>query len=258
MFKLKMAVIVSLALCSQVANANFVGGIPAGWVCTGTCNAAPADGVVTTSPLGSSQFGYVTTVDGATGVSPFALGGNQTGSKLVSNTFSAAAGDALNFYFNYVTSDGAGFADYAWARLLNSDGSQSALLFTARTQPSGNIIPGQGLPTPDAAIPTATIVGGGPVWSALGSSSGSCYASGCGFTGWVLSSFSIVASGDYKLEFGVINWNDSAFQSGLAFDGVTIAGVPIDQVNAIPLPGAVWLFGSALAGYFGFGRRKSI
>ena len=26
--------------------------------------------------------------------------------------------------------------------------------------------------------------------------------------------------------------------------------------NAVPLPGAVWLFGSAIAGFFGFGRKK--
>jgi hypothetical protein len=31
--------------------------------------------------------------------------------------FAATAGTALNFYFNYVTSDGAGFADYGWAEL---------------------------------------------------------------------------------------------------------------------------------------------
>lgn len=30
------------------------------------------------------------------------------------------------------------------------------------------------------------------------------------------------------------------------------------EVNAVPLPGAVWLFGTALAGFTGFGRRKSI
>ncbi|MGD0958860.1 MAG: PEP-CTERM sorting domain-containing protein [Methylomonas sp.] len=35
------------------------------------------------------------------------------------------------------------------------------------------------------------------------------------------------------------------------FDNVTISG------SAVPVPGAVWLFGSALAGFIGFNRRKS-
>jgi hypothetical protein len=42
-------------------------------------------------------------------------------------------------------------------------------------------------------------------------------------------------------------------------DGVDSAVGPVDpNPNAVPLPGAVWLFGSALAGFAGFGRRKSI
>lgn len=42
-------------------------------------------------------------------------------------------------------------------------------------------------------------------------------------------------------------------------DGVDSAVGPVDpNPNAVPLPGAVWLFGSALAGFAGFGRRKII
>jgi hypothetical protein len=38
------------------------------------------------------------------------------------------------------------------------------------------------------------------------------------------------------------------------FDNVVISG---SAVSAVPVPAAVWLFGSALAGFFGFNRRKS-
>ena len=257
--KLKLLAALLMSVSAQMAYADFVGGIPSGYTCTGTCGTAGADGDVTLSPLGISKYGYVVTNNGATGVSPFSTGGETTGSKLVSNAFTAAAGDKLEFYFNYITSDGSGFADYGFARLLNaSDNSQAALLFTAQTKPSGNIIPAQGLPAPDAAIPTAEIVGGAPNWSPLGSDSGRCYAAGCGYTGWALSSFEIALAGDYLLEFGVVNYTDSAYQSGLAFDGITIDGKPIDPPSGVPVPAAAWLFGSALLGFMGLGRKKAV
>jgi len=39
------------------------------------------------------------------------------------------------------------------------------------------------------------------------------------------------------------------------FDNVSISGTAI---SAVPVPGAVWLFGSALAGFLGLSRRKSV
>lgn len=225
----KLVVSSCIVMFSQYAHAAFVGGIPAGYVCTGTCGTAGANGDVALSPLGNSEYGYVVTNKGVTGVSPFSTGGERQGSKLVSNAFTAAAGDKLNFYFNYITSDGSGFADYSFARLLNaSDNSQAALLFTAQTKPTGNIIPAQGLPPPNAAIPTAVINPNASNWSPLGGDSGKCYGAGCGSTGWVLSSFDIAMAGNYLLEFGVINYTDNNYQSGLAFDGITIDGKPID------------------------------
>jgi hypothetical protein len=250
-----------VALFTQVAHSDFIGGIPTGWTCTGNCDVDGANGEVTLSPLGNSKYGYVSTVDGIEGVSPFNLGRETDGSKLVSSAFTATAGDNLKFHFNYVTSDGVNFADYGWARLLNaSDNSQAALLFTARTTKNGNSLPGQDMPPPDAAIPNAPIIvgtgqGGGPLWSILGDDSGICYGSGCGYTGWILSSFNIPTSGSYLLEFGVTNWIDQDSNSGLAFDGITVGGKPIDPPSNVPVPAALWLFGSGILGVLGFQKK---
>lgn len=162
--------------------------VPSGWTCTGNCGSLGADGVVTAPPSGSSTYQYVTTESGLSGVGALpsgTLGGETNGSTLTTSMFSANAGDALNFNFNCVTSDGAGFADYAWAGLFDSSNNLAALLFTARTLPTGDIVPGAGMPLPSATLTPSSvpIIGGGPAWSPLGSSSGSCFSSGCGYTG---------------------------------------------------------------------------
>ena len=180
---------------------------------------------------------------------------------LTSSAFVATAGEKLDFYFNYVTSDGGTYQDYGWARLLNAgDSSQAAVLFTARTKPSGSIIPGADLPNPDATLTPSNVPittepgyrppdpnipgdsGIGPVWSPLGPNppngfNGTCWDVGCGYTGWVQASFIIASSGNYKLQFGVINWDDPLWDSGMAFDGATIAGVSIDDDTRLaPIP----------------------
>ena len=173
--------------------------------------------------------GLVPVIDGVGVLPTGALGMETNGSTLATSVFSASAGTALSFYFNYVTSDGAGFSDYAWAELFNSSKTPVALLFTARTEPSGSIVPGTGLPNPLATLNPGSvpIIGGGPAWSPLGPSSGTCFDAGCGYTGWVNSSYVIPTAGDYYLEIGAVNWQDKAFDSGLALDGVTVGGVPI-------------------------------
>lgn len=227
----------------------FDSGIPSSWSCIGICGASPADGVVSAPPSGATNYGWVSSDEGQSGVG-LGLGAERSGSVLRTVAFTAEAGDELVFSFNYITSDGAGYADYAWARLLNSALAPVSLLFTARTTPGGSTVPGFGMPAIEATIDpeTVTIVPGGPDWSPLGESSGTCYNTGCGYTGWVQSIYSILAGGTYYLEFGVVNWSDSAYQSGLAFDGITVGGVVIGEPDPIPEPMTLSLLGAGVLG----------
>lgn len=249
------------AISNAYAAGQFDNGIPVGWGCTGNCGtSADISGATVVTPL-LTAYGWVSTANGMDAVSPFtdvpglidgATGlptgtGNTNGSVLRSNAFVANAGEALKFQFNYVTSDGGTYADYAWARLLNaSDLSQAAIIFTARTNTdtTADVVPGFGLPNPDTVLTPSHVLltdtgydstlNLGPNWSALGTSDGSCWYFGCGFTGWVGASYQMQHSGDYILEFGVTNWDDQAYDSGLAFNTITIGkgtGQPGDDVE---------------------------
>lgn len=235
--------------------------LPAGWTCTANCGTLGADGNVTASPQGG-DYGYVSTNQGVAD-SGLGLGVETDGSRARTGQFSANAGDALDFYFNYVTSDGAGFADYAWVRLLDNAASNVAVLFTARTTPGGNTVPGFGMPAVDPGVtlvPSATpIFAGESTWSPLGAYSGGCYhgtAAGCGNTHWIEMSYDIAAAGNYYLEFGAVNWQDTAYDSGLAFDGILVAGKPIDDNGTVPEPASLALLGLGLAGLAAVRRRK--
>lgn len=233
--------------------------LPAGWTCTANCGTLGADGVVTASPEGGT-YGYVSTYEGVAD-SGIGLGSETNGSRARTGQFSANAGDGLQFYFNYVTSDGAEYTEYAWVRLLDSAMNNVALLFTARTNPTAgaNTVPGFGMPALAAGValvpPATPIIAGGPAWSPLGGDSGGCYDTGCGYTGWVGMTYNIAAAGNYSLEFGVVNWIDTNYDSGLAFDGILVAGQPIDN-GTVPEPTSLALLGLGLAGLAAVRRRK--
>lgn len=253
------AAVISLFMAGSASATAFDGGIPAGWTGVGNYGTLGANGVVSTSPEGGN-YGWVSSAGGTSlGANDLNIGSETNGSLLRSGIFSAVAGDSLQFYFNYVTSDGSGYIEYAWARLLDSSLNPVALLFTARTTPSGNTVPGFGLPPIEATIiPASTpIIPGGPAWSPLGSYSGSCYAAGCGYTGWIESDYTIANAGNYILEFGVVNWSDQIYDSGMAFDGITVGGVPIDPDGEVPEPASLALLGLGLAGLGMFRRRKT-
>ncbi|MDR0775236.1 MAG: NF038132 family protein [Azonexus sp.] len=249
MNKLIYSTVVAALTCGFAASASAS-------VCTGNCGTMGANGVVTAAPIGNGDYQYVSTSGGATGVGSLNVSGvNQTnGSLYVSDSFSASAGDSLHFYFNYVTSDGSGsYTDYAWAALRPTDGGADIILFTARTTPTGNTVPGFGLPgLADGVVldPASTpIIPGAPTWSALGSDSGSCYTGGgCGYTGWIGMDYLFADGGLYSLVFGVTNVGDTAYASGLAFAGLTVNDKPIDGTVPEPATLTLMLAGLGLAG----------
>jgi len=227
-------------------------------VCVGTCGTLGANGVVTASPLGGS-YQYISTAGGVVGAGQLAGVGGTNGSQFTTSTFSANAGSVLNFYFNYITSDGAGFSDYTFAQLVPTAGS-AITLFTGRTTVIGNTSPGFGLPpnAPGVVLtpPTTAIIPGGPAWSPLGGYSGQCFDVGCGYTGWIQSTYTIATAGTYTLAFGVTNWTDQIWDSGLAFDGVTVDGTPV--TGAVP-EASTWsmmILGFAGVGYMAYRRRN--
>lgn len=233
----------------------------------GNAGIGAPNGVVTASPVGSSYV-YVSTAGGASASDEgigLGQGSETNGSELTTFAFGAGAGDVLSYYFNYVTSDGSGFADYAYAFLLNTDTSVETLIFTARTTPTDDTVPGFGLPGIDAGVTldpaSSAIIAGAPTWAQLGDSSGTCFADGCGYTGWILSSFTIPTAGNYQFVFGVVNWDDTQFDSGLAVAGLRVGDtdiIPPDVggPSVIPVPAAAPLLLTALGGLAWMRRRR--
>lgn len=232
--------------------------LPAGYTCVGgsVCGTLGADGNVTVSPYGGN-YGYVSTAGAMGNNGNLGIGAETNSSVARSPVFASLADDALKFFFNYVTSDGSSFIEYAWVKLINAGSLAETILFTARTTPSGDTVPGFDLPglAPGVTLtPGSTaIIANQTNWSPLGSYSGGCYGPGCGQTGWIGMDYKIADAGSYFLEFGVVNWSDTIFDSGLAFDGITIGGNPI---NPVPEPAGLALLGVALAG-LGVARAKA-
>ncbi len=233
--------------------------------CIGSCGVSSlADGDVTLPPSGGS-YRWISTFNGPTGAGQISGPYNSdatNGSQYKTTAFTATANQALDYYFNFITSDGQNTADpnrtiyqdYAWAQLQTTGGTPVATLLTARTEPTGTIIPGANLPGIDAtlaplSVPIVSQDPTGPAWSPLGSSSQTCWGPGCGYTGWIHSTYNISVAGTYVLVFGVTNWLDTAYDTGLAFTGITLGGNPVPgegegDLTATPVPAALPLFAS--------------
>jgi hypothetical protein len=245
------------------------------WQCQGECGSQGADGHISLSPLGNAQYAYVTTAgSSALDVSPLMLDSNsrgveQNGSSFTSGNFAAGVGSVLEMRFNYVSTDGKGFDDYAWARVVDAvNGDLVAWIFTARSSNSstGQIVPGDVVRRsefdPDQIVVDYhgfvfhTQDGSDPInWSALGSSNQTCWrknAAGCGYTDWLHSRYSFARGGSFRVEVGVVNWGDYAYDSGLAFDFV---GLQPGFSNPVPESGTLVLLAVGLAS-MGLARRR--
>lgn len=256
------------------------------------------------SPVGNARFGFLSTLgglspdpdNGVPSVSPLILNPDPrsgfthtNGSKTTSTPFVAQAGDQLILYFNYVSTDGLDYRDYAWARLVDAGtNATAAWLFLAQ---SGNAPDGDGtsdyvhdkvlkLQTDeiladqdqDAILNEGQPVVGMPmgaitVWAPLGEFADACWAkdpttSSCGATGWVKSDYTLPDGGTYFLELGIMNWGDEAYQSALAFDfeGLESAdlgpGITIFDPTDVPEPGAAGSLAAGLGLLANLARRR--
>lgn len=246
------ACVALIVLSNQVAATTFQN-LPShnGWTFNGNGGYQDStDGVVDVASGQTVNF-----VSSSGGISGNNLGASGTNGSTATSLFSATAGQALTFSFKFVTSDGNGFPDYAWAQIF-AVGSTTpyAVLFTAATNPTlGATVPAFNLPgipitaTLNPAVGSIPFTNGGPIWSALNSFSGACFAAGCGSTGWVDASYTVADAGNYSLVFGVANANDTSYDSGLAWQGAQIGGQEIG--GSVPEPGMLSLLGIGLAGF---------
>lgn len=258
-YRLLAGAVACTALAQPASAQIFDAGLPTGWECQGNCGTAEADGDVLLAPGGGERYGWISNHNGAAGVRLAGVGTPRdsfNGSLLRSHAFAASAGQVLSFQFNYVTTDGGDFSDYGWVRLLDTGGNQVAMLVTARTSPGGGAVPGFGMPAGAATLdpPYSNVLGPAPVWSPLGPDSGTCYVEPCGVTDWIGARYTIAGSGQYRLEFGVVNWVDASADTGMAFDAIELDG---RTLPAVPEPASATLLALGMAVLGGYQRWRA-
>jgi len=142
----------------------------------------------------------------------------------------------VNTFGNYDTVNslgnaGLGLAATDWAYSLGtSTGLPLGLYTNSVVEHNAGIVSDWGCETCAAADPSAILAG-------INDGNGD-YALALGFN-----IGSILAGQSIKLDYSYV--------MGLTKDSVDVPGV-----SEVPVPGAVWLFGSAVAGFFGLGRKK--
>ncbi len=261
------------ALAAAVLAGGFAATQASAAVCTGACGSLGANGDVSAPPDGSGSYGWISTFGGVNGAGQLASVGGTDGSSFATSAFTATAGQNLHYNFNFVSSDGQDapgqfiYEDYASVQLIDvSTGNPVAMLFNARTEPAGTIVPGTGLPpiSPGVTLNPASVTmsagsgtNGAPNWSPLGDYSGQCWGPGCGLTGWIQSDYTIPADGTYALLFGVTNWGDTVYDSGLAYSGINIGGIPIGEDVPEPAAWAMLLTGLLSMGAVLRGGRRT-
>jgi hypothetical protein len=314
-FKMKLSSVALLSAFGLIGTAGTAqatvtcgvggGNAPTGWTLNGsTFSGTPLGGGVSASaapfisPSGDSTDCYIVT-DAGPGIAssngsslpttsiPGApvIAGSTEGTYMQSPTFTAAAGQQLNFQFSFITQDGSGsFSDWASSYLVPvtangaPTGGPSLNLFTARTGSNNQVVPGvgfTGFPAGLTLTPSTAILQGNTFYldptngsTSNTDSNASQYgptrypntgAPG-GSTPWITANFTFNSgdTGTYDLVMAVSNVGDDNYSTGLLFTGQSISGGgPIVPPNgSVPEPGTVSLIGAALAGLAMIRRKR--
>lgn len=206
-----------------------------GWSTYGS-NVTRVDGTFGVAPIEGTYQALLSTGSGAPGASPITSGSMEsilgltsgtldafslnftTEGSVMTQTFSAAAGEILSFHWNFLTNElpfDIDYNDYGFYAVTNVSSPIDLLGDTFST-----------------LLPSA----GSFTWE----------------TGYNLVSLALPTTGLYTLAFGVVDVGDNSVDSGLLIDNVKLIGG-----SAVPEPSSVVLLASGLAG-LGYWRRKQL